>query len=211
MIWRHWLPVPALAALLLFLSGPCGAAVPREPIVFFMGASETAGYGLPSVASAFPHLVAVRCGIVAIVSATPNVPTLLRQPTNLAHAGGVVMVISFIDAYVPAPRGTVRRWLGSFVSAAPTLIMTTPPIGEMGVDAPTLALKQRRLYARIDRDARANHAAHISLALPAPPTRFLQRDGIHPNALANRLIARRVEAWLGSKRLCPVGHSPKNS
>jgi len=114
-----------------------------------------------------------------------------------------VIVISFIDAYVPAPRGAVRRWLDPFVFAAPTLIVTTPRIDEMGILAPTLAGKQRRLYAQIDRDARVEHAARLALVLPAPRARYLQRDGIHPNVRGDRLIARGVESWLRGTGLCP--------
>ncbi|NNM93745.1 MAG: hypothetical protein HKL92_10425 [Candidatus Eremiobacteraeota bacterium] len=202
MTGRRSLPLPALAALLLLFSTFCEAAVPKQPIVFFLGASETAGYGLPSSALAFPYLVARRCGVTARASATPDVPTLLRSPKIPPNSAAIVLTLSFIDAEVPAPIGTVRRWLARYSSAAPTLVMTTPSIGALGMRAPTLAGKQHRLYARLDAAARTDRAVRISMTMPTPRERYLQRDGIHPNARGDRLIARLVESWLQRQGLC---------
>ncbi len=199
---RRSLAFPALAASLLLSSTFCEGAVPKRPVVLFLGASETAGYGLPSGAWAFPHLIAVRCGIDARVSATPDVPTLLRSPKIPPNVAAIVITLSFIDTGVPAPVGAVRRWLARSTSTAPTLVMTAPSIGALGMRAPTLAGKQRRLYERLDVAARTDGAARISMAVPTPRERYLQRDGIHPNARGDRLIARLVESWLRRRGLC---------
>ncbi len=196
---RRSLPLPALAALLLLVSMSCEGAVPKQPIVYFLGASETAGYGLSSSALAFPYLVARRCGVTARVSATPDVPTLLRSPKIPPKAAAIVLTLSFIDTEVPAPLGTIRRWLARYASAAPTLVMTTPSIGALGMRAPTLAGKQHRLYVRLDA---ADRAASVSMPVPTPRERYLQRDGIHPNGRGDRLIARLVESWLQRQGLC---------
>ena len=189
-------------AIANIIGGTANAAQAREPIVVFMGASETAGYGLPRKDLSFPSIVARRCGIIARVSATPNVPTLLRKLSVTSSTTATVLTLSFIDAYVPAPVGALRRWLRRYTNAAPTLVLTTPLVSAFGTRAPTLLSMQRQLYRRVASAAKTLHATLLPIGMPAHPARYLQRDGIHPNARGARIIAHLVIPLLRSKGLC---------
>ena len=149
------------------------------PHVVFIGASETAGYGL-----------------------RPGHPIVLRRVVSPSSTDATVVFVSQFDAEVPAPSGALTEWLMTLTSKMPLLIVAAPLLSEFGMHAPTLAANQTAFYQRLTMAAAATDASLSIMSLPKGPRTYLLRDGLHPNERGQMFIARLVERWLASRGLC---------
>lgn len=196
------LPVTALALCSLLAAYIAPVRADRGRTVYFIGASETAGYGLRSGTPAYPGIISARCQVRAEVRARSGQPVVMRsEPTW--HARAIVLLISQFDAEIPLTDADMERWLYAYARRAPTLIVEAPYIDKTGIDAPTLAAQQHAFYARVERVALRWGVSHILLHIPQPVAAFLQRDGIHPDARGQRLIAEEITPWFQTHLLCP--------
>jgi len=194
------LAASCLCACLFVCGSTAGASAgASDRVVRFMGASETAGYGLRDGEPAYPAILERRCGFVARVDGEPNKPVLFR--TIKSTGSGVVYFVSQFDAYLQPTEGDLKGWLAT-AGRAREIVLEAPLLPDTdGV----IAAYQRRFYRNMDKAATEEGAITVLLRLPAEAGAYLQADGLHPNERGQLLIADTLEPRLIAARLCPKG------
>jgi hypothetical protein len=184
-----------LLAMALFIPTTPHALAATQPIVSFVGASETAGFGLGRNETAYPEILARRCSFAVDVDGEANKPVVLRPLHTRGSA--VVLFVSQFDALPPASFEEIAHWLAPVRNA---IIVEAPPIS--GGPSDMLARYQRNLYAVLRRVAAQDGATIIPLHFPDDVGEFTEADRLHPNWRGQVLIADALEPALEAKGLC---------
>jgi hypothetical protein len=165
------------------------------PIVSFVGASETAGFGLAQGDPAYPEILARRCSFVAAVDGQVNTRVIFRPlpPGSFAR----ILFVSQFDA-VPTP--AVEDLAGWLRPNERTIMVEAPLISAArGED---IAYYQRRLYDVLDQVSSTTGAIIILLHQPKHSEEYTQADGLHPNERGQEYIADALEPALQMLHLC---------
>jgi lysophospholipase L1-like esterase len=166
------------------------------PIVSFVGASETAGFGLAPDESAYPEILARRCSFVARVDGEVNRRVLFRVLPQ-SNSEALVLFVSQLDAFPTPATDDVLKWLRP---GQPTIIVEAPALSKD--ESGDVGFYQQRLYDILDQAAARVGASVILLHFPPNPAVFMEPDGLHPNERGQIYIADALQPVLKAIRLC---------
>lgn len=170
------------------------AAATPAPIVSFVGASETSGFGLARGELAYPDILARRCSFVAAVDGQINKRVIFRSLT-LAGSARVIFVSQFDAAPTPTVED-LARWLQP---GHATIVVEAPLISDEHDD---LAYYQQRFYHALEQVSSISGASVVLLRAPIPKNQYTQADGLHPNERGQKFIADALEPALRARGLC---------
>jgi lysophospholipase L1-like esterase len=172
-------------------------AASSDSFVTFVGASETAGYGLRAGEQAYPAILQQRCGFVARVDGEVNKPVLFR-PMLSPPGSTIVYFVSQFDAYLQPTSDSIKEWLMG--ARRRKMILVEAPL--LPDAAGILALYQRRFYRELEQAASQTGVTVVLLSFPEDVESYVQADSLHPNERGEIFIADTLEPRLKTMHLC---------